>query len=132
MPFTHSRRDFLHSSASGLSVAWGGLDLLASTSLASVGTPGGRETRKEFLYGAAFFRPPNPPREQRREMLRTIAKEYKFNIIRIYLAWVYCNPEPEVFNFDELSEVMDYCDAFGLKVLMGVITEEAPYWLEQA
>ena len=65
-------------------------------------------------------------------MLKTITQEYKFNIIRIYLAWVYCNPQPDKFNFEELNEVMSYCDEFGLKVLMGVITEEAPNWLEKA
>jgi hypothetical protein len=65
-------------------------------------------------------------------MLRTIAQEYKFNIIRIYSSWVYHNPEPDRFDFEELDEVMGYCDEFGLRVLMGVITEDAPYWLEAA
>jgi beta-galactosidase GanA len=63
-------------------------------------------------------------------MLRKIAQEYKFNIIRIYSPWVYHNPEPARFDFEELEEVMHYCDEFGLRVLMGVITEDAPYWLE--
>ena len=31
-------------------------------------------------------------------MLRTIAQEYKFNIIRIYSPWVYHNPEPDRFD----------------------------------
>lgn len=65
-------------------------------------------------------------------MLRKIAQEYKFNIIRIYSSWVYNNPEPARFDFEELNEVMHYCDEFGLRVLMGVITEDAPYWLEAA
>jgi beta-galactosidase GanA len=65
-------------------------------------------------------------------MLRTIAQEYKFNIIRIYSPWVYHNPEPDRFDFEELDEVMGYCDEFSLRVLMGVITEDAPYWLEAA
>jgi len=65
-------------------------------------------------------------------MLKTIAQEYKFNIIRIYSSWVYHNREPERFNFEELEEVLGYCDEFGLRVLMGVITEDAPYWLEAA
>ena len=65
-------------------------------------------------------------------MLRNDCQEYKFNIIRIYSSWVYHNREPERFNFEELEEVMGYCDEFGLRVLMGVITEDAPYWLEAA
>ena len=35
-------------------------------------------------------------------------------------------------TFEELEEVMGYCDEFGLRVLMGVIIEDAPYWLEAA
>lgn len=64
-------------------------------------------------------------------MLKTIAQEYKFNIIRIYPAWAYYNPAPDRFDFDELEEVLKYCDEFGLKVLMGLVIEEAPYWLER-
>ena len=74
---------------------------------------------------------PNPPASMRRAMLKTIAQEYKFNIIRIYSSWVYHNREPDRFNFEELEEVMGYCDEFGLRVLMGVNTEDAPYWLER-
>jgi beta-galactosidase GanA len=65
-------------------------------------------------------------------MLKAIAQEYRFNIIRIYSSWVYHNPEADRFDFEELEEVMRYCDEFGLRVLMGVITEDAPYWLEAA
>jgi len=68
----------------------------------------------------------------RREMLKAIAHEYKFNIIRIYCSWVYLNPEKGRFDFSEVEEVMRYCDEFGLKVLMGAVIEEAPYWLEAA
>jgi beta-galactosidase len=119
-------------------VSWGGLHILAGPNLADaeVGNRQGHaslnpDDTHEFVYGAAFFRPPNPPRSERREMLREVAQKYRFNIIRIYLAWVYCNPERDRFDFTELEEVMGYCDEFGLRVLMGVITEEAPYWLEQ-
>ena len=66
----------------------------------------------------------------RREMLKTIAQDYKFNIIRIYPAWAYYHPAPDRFDFSELEEVVKYCDEFGLRILMGVVIEEAPYWLE--
>jgi beta-galactosidase GanA len=68
----------------------------------------------------------------RREMLKDIAQKYQFNIVRIYPAWVYYHPAPDRFVFDDLEEVMKYCDEFGLRVLMGIVTEEAPYWLERA
>ena len=78
--------------------------------------------KKQFIYGTAFYRPPNPPHEQRREMLQTIAKDYGFNIIRIYPGWDYYNPAPDRFVFDDLEEVMQWCDEFGIKVLMGLVT----------
>jgi beta-galactosidase GanA len=65
-------------------------------------------------------------------MLKTFAQEYKFNIIRIYSSWVYHHRESDRFDFAELEEVMGYCDEFGIRVLMGVIMEDAPWWLEAA
>lgn len=88
--------------------------------------------KKQFIYGTAFYRPPNPPQGQRREMLQAIAKDYGFNIIRIYPGWDYYNPAPDRFVFDDLEEVMQWCDEFGIKVLMGLVLETAPWWLEQA
>ena len=138
-----SRREFIKSTAAGVSLAWGSMrifagadDLIAAprpSVPADMSAPQLQANpAKHFLYGAHFYRPPNPPPAQRREMLRTIAQEYRFNIIRIYPAWVYYNPEPDRFVFDELEEVLKWCDEFGLRVLMGIVTEEAPYWLEQA
>ena len=129
-----SRRTFIQT-ATGMIVAnWGGLQILAGpTALAQSSevlppTP----VPQEFIYGTEFFRPPNPPRALRHEMLKAIGNEYKFNIIRIYCSWVYLNPEPDKFDFTEIEEVLNDCDQLGLKVLMGAVIEEAPYWLEAA
>jgi beta-galactosidase len=86
---------------------------------------------RQFLYGTQFFRPPSPPRTLRRDLIKTIAEEYKFNVIRIWANWDYVNPEPEEWVFDEVEEVMSYCDEFGLQVLCGLMFELAPWWLEQ-
>jgi beta-galactosidase GanA len=127
-----SRRNFLRGAGGAVSLSWEGLrifagppnaaDEAASTTLSPSSQP--------FIYGTAFYRPPNPPASMRREMLKAIAQEYQFNIVRIYPAWVYYHPAPDRFVFDDLEEVMKYCDEFGLRVLMGIVTEEAPYWLE--
>ncbi|MFN8009103.1 MAG: beta-galactosidase [Terriglobia bacterium] len=127
-PYILSRRKFL-GTASSLSLAWGGLRILAGPGPSSLEAAA---KEREFLYGTAFYRPPNPPRAQRREMLRAIAKDYGFNIIRIYPGWDYYNPAPGVFVFDDVDEVMRYCDEFGIKVLMGLVLESGPWWLEQA
>ena len=123
----HSRRTFLRSSAAGLSFAWGGMTLVMP-STATAKTPGAGE----FIYGTHVYRPPNPPRSMRREVLRTIAQEHKFGLIRCFPTWDYYNPERDRYDFSEIEEVMKYCDEFGLKVMMGVVLETAPYWLERA
>ena len=113
---------------------WGGLQILAGPTALAQSSEVSRPTPvpQEFIYGTEFFRPPNPPRALRHEMLKAIANEYKFNIIRIYCSWVYLNPEPDNFDFTEIEEVLNDCDQLGLKVLMGAVIEEAPYWLEAA
>jgi len=129
-----SRRTFLQTATGAIAFHWGGLRILAGP-LSAVAQPDevrNSPTPQEFIYGAEFFRPPNPPRAERHEMLRAIANEYKFNIIRIYCSWVYINPEPGKFDFSEIDEILNDCDQLGLKVLMGAVIEEAPYWLEAA
>jgi beta-galactosidase GanA len=113
---------------------WGGLQIVAGppTALARPFEVSPTPVPQEFIYGTEFFRPPNPPRALRHEMLKAIANEYKFNVIRIYCSWVYLNPEQGKFDFTEIEEVMNDCDQLGLKVLMGAVIEEAPYWLEAA
>jgi beta-galactosidase GanA len=130
-----SRRTFMRTATGLIAANWGGLHILASPVSAGVQSADGQRAiplPEEFIYGPEFFRPPNPPRALRHEMLKTIASAYKFNIIRIYCSWVYLNPEPGRFDFTEIEEVLSDCDQLGLKVLMGAVIEEAPYWLEAA
>ena len=65
-------------------------------------------------------------------MLRTIARDYGFNLVRLWPNWSYFQPSADRYNFEELEEVLNNCDALGLRVLMSVVIETAPYWLEQA
>lgn len=127
-----SRRSFMKNTAAGcVGFSWQSLRLFAGPLPAGAARPAGPAESTPFLYGSQFYRPPNPPREMRREMLRTIAQEYKFNIIRVWPNWDYVNPQPDQWIFDEVEEVMSYCDEFGLKVLCGLMFELAPWWLEQ-
>lgn len=129
-----SRRRFIQTATGVIVANWGAVKLVAGpeSALFSSDRSSPVPSGTEFIYGTEFFRPPNPPRAQRREMLEAIAKEYKFNTIRIYCSWVYLNPEPGKFDFSEIDEILNDCDRLGLKVLMGAVIEEAPYWLEAA
>lgn len=86
---------------------------------------------RSFVYGAQFFRVPNPPRHMRRPMLEEIAQKHEFNVVRIYPTWDYFNPAPDIFDFEEIDEIMADCDELGLRVLLGIVIETAPYWLER-
>ena len=126
----------MQSAVAGVGLAWSGMKITAgpnahaASPVHNAGGTGPVPT-DQFLYGSQFYRPPNPPRPMRRGLIRTIAEEYKFNIIRIWPNWDYVNPEPDKWIFDEVEEVMGYCDEFGLKVLCGLVMELAPWWLEQ-
>ena len=128
-----SRRNFIQSAA-GASLAWGGLRIFAGEpgALGEPGTDHGAPEENKFIYGTQFYRPPNPPRDQRRKMLKDVAQKYGFNLIRMYPMWDYYNRQPGKFDFEEIEEVMKYCDEFGVRVLVGIVFETAPYWLEQA
>ncbi len=82
-----------------------------------------------FVYGTQFYRPPNPPREERAAALEQIAGPLGFNTIKVWVMWNWCNPEPGVYDFEELDEIMDTCDRLGLRVVVNTILETAPYWL---
>ena len=131
-----SRRTFLKTTGvATLQLAWGGLRLFAgppNSAAQQQPTSIPAAQQSEFIYGAHVYRPPNPPRAMRREVLRTIAEDHHFNIVRCFPTWDYYNIAPGQYDFSEVEEIMGWCDEFGLKVMMGVVLETAPAWLEQA
>lgn len=84
-----------------------------------------------FPYGVQFYRPPNPPEGEREKDLEHIAKDLKFNTVKIWAMWAWTNPREGEFDFAELEEIMTICDRLGLKVVVNTILENAPYWLEK-
>jgi hypothetical protein len=132
-----SRRKFIRNAASGTTLAWSSLRLAVGTGRVAEAKPGAptvdRQTplvavpARHFLYGTQFFRPPSPTRAMRREMLENIAEELKFNLIRLWPNWDYMNPEPEKWIFDEVEQLMSYCDELGLQVLCGLMYELQPW-----
>ena len=84
-----------------------------------------------FLYGAQYFRPPNPARADHRVHLTKIRKELKFNLIKLWAMWNYCHIKEDKYDFSELEEIMNICDELELKVIINTILENSPYWLER-
>src|SRR5580692_8549640 len=95
-----SRREFLRATAGGVAVSWSGLWILAGRAVLA-GPKNGIKAhipQSVFAYGALLDRPPNLPSSERREMVRAIAKTYKFNTVRLYPSWAYQNPAPNRFD----------------------------------
>jgi beta-galactosidase GanA len=117
-----------------MAMGWGGLRIVAGNESRADPAQFNRRTMPGslFVYGSLLDRPPNPPATVRRQMLKDIAQKYRFNTVRIYPSWAYQNPQPDRFDFSDTEEVMRLCDQLGLRVLMGVVLEDAPFWLEAA
>jgi beta-galactosidase GanA len=129
-----SRRRFLTTTGLALSLSCGGIPTFAQLHKKR-NQRSGQESRSptKFIYGTHFYHPGSGPRpDQFRGMIKDIATKYQFNIIRIFPPWDYYNSEPEKFNFEELEELLRICDEYDIRVLMTIMLESAPYWLEQA
>lgn len=85
-------------------------------------------TTNKFVYGAQYYRPPTPPRAQRKNDLKRI-KELGFNTIKIQAMWNWVNPQPDIFDFEEIRELMDSAEENGIGVIILTNLENAPYWL---
>lgn len=81
--------------------------------------------------GAQYFRPPNPPRGDWRRDLEAM-RDSGMNTVKLWACWSWMNPEPGVFDFDELDELIGIARELGLTIVVNTIIENAPYWLEQA
>lgn len=81
-----------------------------------------------FFYGTQFFRPPNPPKEERMKDLENV-KKLGFNIIKIFAEWNWINYKEDLYDFEELVEIIE--KALNLEIYIDVNTrlEQAPYWV---
>lgn len=87
--------------------------------------------QRQFLYGAQYYRKPNPPRGEHRFHLEKIKNELGFNIIRVWLMWNYVEPRPGEYDFEEIDEILSLCDELDIQVIVQTCLEDAPYWLER-
>jgi len=128
-----SRRRFLKQTSLGLGWACAGLPGFAQEAMDN--PPGSAPPRlgRGFLYGAHFYHPQSGPRpDQFRAMIEAIANQYQFNTLQVWSNWDYYNPAPGEYRFEDLEALLSLCDEFGVRVLMSVMLECAPYWLDQA
>jgi beta-galactosidase len=85
----------------------------------------------EIVLGAQYYRPPNPPREAWARDLERMA-DSGMNTVKFWACWSWMNPERDRFDFEDLDVLIDLADRSNLKVVLNVILEDAPYWLEES
>ncbi len=83
-----------------------------------------------FVYGAQYFRPPNPPAEDWARDLARI-KEHGFNTVKYWIPWSWVHRGTDEFDFSEIDRLMELAAENRLRVVLNIILEDAPYWLEE-
>ncbi|MCK5380036.1 MAG: beta-galactosidase, partial [Candidatus Latescibacteria bacterium] len=83
-----------------------------------------------FFYGAQFYRPPNPPEEERMRDLENV-KKLGFNIIKVFAEWNWINYKEDIYDFGDLVEIIE--KALELEIYIDINTriEQAPYWVAE-
>jgi len=81
-----------------------------------------------YFYGTQFYRPPNPPANQRMKDLENI-KKLGFNVIKVFAEWNWINHHEGVYEFDELIEIIEKARELEINIVINARIEQAPYWL---
>jgi len=87
---------------------------------------------RDFVYGTWFYSPMDIRPERFRPLLTDLVRRDQLNLIRVFPTWDYCNPARDQYRFDDLELLFTVCDELNIHVLMSVMLESAPYWLEEA
>ncbi|HDN79739.1 MAG TPA: glycosyl hydrolase family protein [Chloroflexi bacterium] len=83
-----------------------------------------------IYYGAQYYRAPTPRPEDWERDLNTMA-DMGFNIVRFWAMWNFIQVSEEEFDFSHLDRLMEIAAQAGLKVIINLIPENAPYWLAE-
>ncbi len=81
-----------------------------------------------YPLGVTFYPDQWPKEIWEKEMLRI--SEAGFNVIRFgEMAWNWVEPKEGKFNFDDMELALNTAEKYGLKVVLGIGTSQAPPWL---
>jgi beta-galactosidase GanA len=82
----------------------------------------------DLVFGAQYYRPPNPPRADWARDLQRM-RDVGFDTVKLWACWSWIDGAPDGSDFDDLDELMQIAEAVGLRVVINTILENAPYWL---
>ena len=81
-------------------------------------------------FGSQYYRAPTPTPDKWEADLRQL-RDAGFNTIKILAQWRWNNPREDVFDFSDLTGLMDLAKAYDLKVIINVFFDIAPAWFYQ-
>ena len=83
-----------------------------------------------IVFGTQYYRPPFPDKKYWRSDLNRIANT-GMNTVKLWAVWSWMERTRNNFYFDDLDELIDLCAIVGLNVVLNLIPEGAPAWLER-
>lgn len=88
-----------------------------------------KNSKESFLpFGSQYYRAPSPLREDWERDLKRM-KNYGFNLVKFWVQWRWNHPAENAFYFDDIDELMDLSERYGLKVMLNTIFDVAPAWI---
>ena len=80
-------------------------------------------------YGSQYFRTPHPSKDCWRKDMQNM-QSLGFNSVKLWAVWNAIEKQPGVFDFSDLDALVAIAAENHLKVIINIIPEGAPYWLE--
>jgi len=79
-------------------------------------------------YGTQYYRAPSPHPDDWERDLRAIA-EGGLNMVKYWVQWRWNHPGEEELFFDDIDQLMELAERYGLKVMLNTIFDVAPAWI---
>ena len=83
-----------------------------------------------YIYGAQYYRAPTPARENWDGDLANIRRK-GFNTVKFWVQWRWSERREGEYYWDDLDELMRLADKHGLKVVLNLILDVMPEWVER-
>lgn len=81
-------------------------------------------------YGSQYFRPPHPAKENWQKDMQNM-HTLGFNTVKLWAVWNTIERTEGSFDFSDLDELVRIAGSSGLRVIINIIPEGAPYWMEK-
>lgn len=80
-----------------------------------------------FIWGVQYYRAPTPERRHWENDLANIRK-LGFTDVKYWVQWRWAHRDENSFYFDDMDELMDLAQKYGLRVTLNIICDITPSW----